>query len=126
MTTLREGTAEEAGFLPERIDRIRDQATRWVEDGRRTRSAVLLTARRGVIALHDAFGPLTHEPDTPPLQVDSLFCVASVSKPVTATAVMMLVEDGLLSLNRPLVEYIPEFSGKGVEQILVHSPVLFV
>lgn len=119
-TTLRDGTPEEAGFLPESIHRIGERAAAWVEDGRRTRSAVLLVARRGVIAFHDAFGPLTHAPDTPPLQVDSLFCVASVSKPVTATAAMMLVEDGLLSLNRPLVEYIPEFSGKGAEQILVH------
>lgn len=120
MTRLREGSCAEARFLPERIELIRKRAAEWVEDGRRTRSVVLLAARHGVIAFHDAFGPLTHEPDSPPLEVNSLFGVGSLSKPVTATAVMMLVEDGLLSLNRPLVEYIPEFSGKGVEQVLVH------
>ncbi|MEJ2131660.1 MAG: serine hydrolase [Gammaproteobacteria bacterium] len=120
MSILRDGTSDEAGFRPQGIELIRKRAAEWVEDGRRTRSVVLLAARRGVIALHDAFGALTHEPDSPPLEVDSLFGVGSLSKPVTATAVMMLVEDGLLSLNRPLVEYMPEFCGKGVEQILVH------
>ena len=119
MVMLREGSAEEAGFLPERIELIRERAASWVEDGL-TPSLVVLAARRGVIALHEAFGRLTPEADSPPLQTNSLFPLASISKCFTTTAVMLLVEDGLVSLNRPVVEYIPELSGKGTDAILVH------
>ena len=46
MVMLREGSAEEAGFLPERIELIRERAASWVEDGL-TPSLVVLAARRG-------------------------------------------------------------------------------
>src|SRR5262249_34224874 len=42
-----------------------------------------------------------------------IFPLWSISKVITATAVMVLVEDGLLGLNRPVAEYIPEFVGEG-------------
>lgn len=119
MTELREGNPDEAGFLEDRIELIRARAESWINP-ERTRTLVLLLARRGVVALHDAWGPLTAEPNSPPVQRDSVFSLASVSKPVTATAAMLLVEDGLLSLTRPLVEYISEISGKHTEDILVH------
>ena len=44
----------------------------------------------------------------------------SVTKPITATLVMQLVEDGLLGLNRPAKDYLPEISGDGTDDILVH------
>ena len=116
---LRVGTAEEAGLRPESLEHVRARANEWLANGT-TASLVALVARRGIIAMHETFGDLTHEPESPPLQIDSVYPVSSLAKPVTATAVMMLVEDGLVSLTRPVVEYIPELSGKGVEQILVH------
>jgi CubicO group peptidase (beta-lactamase class C family) len=42
---------------------------------------------------------------------DSIWFLASITKPVTATAVMLLVEDGAVELDRPLVEDLPEFAG---------------
>ena len=44
----------------------------------------------------------------------------SLAKPITATLVMQLVEDGLLGLNRPAKDYLPELSGDGTDDILVH------
>lgn len=44
---------------------------------------------------------------------DSIFLLASISKPITATAVMQLVEDGRLVLSDPLTRYIPEFAQPG-------------
>ncbi len=44
---------------------------------------------------------------------DTIFLLASISKPITATAVMQLVEDGLLVLSDPLTRYIPEFAQPG-------------
>ena len=85
--TLREGSPEEAGVRPEMVDRIRRRAEEWI-DGDLTQSLCLLLARKGVIFLHEAWGPLTHEPDSPPLTVDALFGIASVTKTITATAAM--------------------------------------
>jgi CubicO group peptidase (beta-lactamase class C family) len=119
MTELREGSAAQAGMLPERIERVRILAKSWVERGD-TPSLVVLAARRGVIALHEAFGQLRPAPDLPPLRVDSIFPVMSITKPITATAAMILVEDGVLGLNRPIRDYLPEVCGKGTEEVLVH------
>ena len=118
MTVLRKGTPEEAGFRPEQIELIRRRAASWVDAGR-TPSLSVLAARRGVIALHEAYGRRTPESAGNDLDVDSIFPVTSVTKPVTATAAMLLVEEGLLSLNRPLREYVPEVCGEGTDEILV-------
>jgi CubicO group peptidase (beta-lactamase class C family) len=117
-TKLRYGTPEEAGMIPERIERVRKLAEGWVNEGQ-TPSLVILAARKGVIFLHEAYGVLTPEEDSPPLQKDTIFPISSMTKSITATATMILVEDGLLGLNRPVVDYIPEICGQGTEEVLV-------
>ncbi len=119
MTELREGSAAQAGMLPERIERARTLGKSWVEQGH-TPSLVVLAARRGVIVLNEAFGKLRPESDSPPLRADSIFPIGSISKTITATAAMLLVEDGALGLNRPIRDYLPEVCGKGSEEVLVH------
>jgi len=117
--TLREGDAAEAGLDARRLDQIRERAASWVADGL-TPALVLVAARRGVVALHEAFGKLTPEPDSPSLATDSVFPVSSLCKPITASALLMLVEDGLVAMNAPVTDYIPELDGPGMENILVH------
>jgi CubicO group peptidase (beta-lactamase class C family) len=119
MKELHEGRAIEAGMLPERVARLRALAKSWVEDGT-TPSLVVLAARRGVTVLHEAFGRLRPDPDQTPPREDSIFPLQSISKPITATAAMLLVEDGVLGLNRPIRDYLPEISGAGAEEVLVH------
>jgi CubicO group peptidase (beta-lactamase class C family) len=125
---LREGTPEEAGLDPARVERLRELAAGWVKAGD-TPSLVVLVARRGVIVLHEAFGVRLPTDTTPTLKLDSIFPVASCSKSITAAAVMCLVEDGLIGLNRPFVDYIPELDVPGVQwleearvaDLLVHT-----
>src|SRR5205809_729885 len=105
---LRAGSPEEAGMSASRIRQAVSLAESWVAQGI-TPALVILAARRGVIVLHEAFGRLTPEPDSPPVQRDTIFPLASISKPIAATAAMILVEDGLLGLNRPVSDYVPEF-----------------
>src|ERR1700747_3433383 len=45
------------------------------------------------------------------MHVDSIFWIASMSKPITATAVLMLMEEGKLSLDDPIAKYVPELAG---------------
>jgi serine-type D-Ala-D-Ala carboxypeptidase len=117
--SLRVGTVEEAGMSPTRVRRVIQLAEGWVRQDM-LRALVLLVVRRGIVALHEAFGTLGPEPDSPPVARDSIFQLASVTKPITATAVMGLVEDGLLGLNRPVAEYIPEFVGDGKSAVTLY------
>lgn len=104
---------------PEQIARARELCAEWVSSGH-TPAIVAHVARRGVVVLHEAFGVLRPDDDAPPVALDSIFPVMSVTKPITATLAMQLVEDGLLGLNRPVRDYLPEITGKGTEDVLVH------
>jgi CubicO group peptidase (beta-lactamase class C family) len=129
---LRRGDPEEAGMSAERIRRAVLVAERSVAAGGalqvaersvaagETQALVVLAARRGVIVLHEAFGRLTPDDDAPPLPLDAIYPIASLTKPITATAVLILVEDGLIGLNRPVAEYVPEFVGDGKDRVMVH------
>lgn len=117
--SLRAGTPEEVGMSAARLRHVTELARGWVERGDEPRALVALVARHGVIVLHEASGTLGPEPESPPVSLDSIFELQSLSKPITATAIMVLVEDGLLGLNRPVAEYIPEFVGKGKDAVTV-------
>ena len=116
---LRTGSAEEVGMSPSRIALLRHRAAAWV-DGKVHSALVVMAARRGVIVLQEAFGQLTPSADSSPVKLDTIFPIASISKPIAATAIMILVEEALLGLNRRVQEYIPEFSGPGKELVTVH------
>lgn len=49
-----------------------------------------------------------------PMQTDTVFWIASQTKPVTATALMMLVDEGKVSIDDPVEKYLPEFKGQMV------------
>ena len=106
-------------MLPERVAHARDLCARWVESGH-TPTLGVCVARRGVIVLDEAFGVRGPGADSPRLDAHALFAGVSVTKAVTATLVMQLVDDGLLGLNRPAKDYLPEMSGEGTDEILVH------
>jgi D-aminopeptidase len=98
------------------------------------RGAVLLVARRGKIVLHEALG-WRHKEDKQPMQKDTLFRMASNTKPVIATAVLMLAEQGKLGLADPVRKHIPSWDNYKsgfikVDQLLSHTsglriPVIF-
>lgn len=116
---LRPGDPEEVGMSAQRVRHIVDLAEGWVAQGI-TPALVVLVARKDVIVAHEAFGRLTPEEDSPPLKLDTIYPLCSLSKPIVATAAMLLVEDGLLGLNRPVSWYIPEFVGEGKDAVMVH------
>lgn len=117
---LRYGTAEEAGMLQERLDIAKNLTKKWVDQDI-LNSAVILVARHGVVVLHEAFGKINYKPDSPSAELDTLYLMSSLVKPVTATALMCLVEDGLVGLIHPVVDYIPEFVGEGKDKVLVRQ-----
>jgi CubicO group peptidase (beta-lactamase class C family) len=116
-TQLRSGRPEQVGLLPERIERARRLLESHAREGR-TPAIVALVARRGVVVLDEAHGEL--RPGGPALPRDAIFPITSMTKPITATLAMILVEDGLLSVGRPAREYVPELQGEGIDEVLVH------
>jgi CubicO group peptidase (beta-lactamase class C family) len=118
MKTLNTGNPEEVGISPERLNNLKQVCENWLNDGS-TPALSILAARGGKIFLHEAWGALRPDPDSPPVDFDSLFGMASCSKPVTATAVMTLIDEGTIGLNDPIQEYIPEFKGPETEKITI-------
>lgn len=89
------------------------------------RGAVLYAAQRGTVLMHEAVG-WRHHAYRVPMQKDTLFRMASNTKPVVATAVMMLQEDGKLSVDDRVARYLPSFDndksrGITIAQLLSHS-----
>jgi serine-type D-Ala-D-Ala carboxypeptidase len=113
---LRRGKPEEVGMSPERIQRVFDLSNELLDKGD-TQAIVMVVARKGVVVINKAFGKL---PNSQPVELDSVFLIACNSKPIVASAIMMLVEDGLVGINRPVSYYIPEFVGDGKNKVMVH------
>jgi len=113
---LRQGNPEEVGMSPKRIQRVFDLSDELLAQGD-TKAIVMTVARKDVVVIHKAFGKL---PNSQPIELDSVFLIACLSKPIVATAIMILVEDGLVGINRPVAYYIPEFVGEGKDKVMVH------
>jgi CubicO group peptidase (beta-lactamase class C family) len=96
-----EGMSEERLLL---IDAMLQEA---IEEGQ-IPGAVALVARNGKIVYHKAFG-LADAQAGRKLQKDDIFRIASQTKAITSTAVMMLWEEGKFRLDDPVSKYIPEF-----------------
>ena len=82
--------------------------------------AVVLVGLRGKIVYSRAFGHKQLKPTEAEMTTDTLFDMASITKPVaTATSIMKLVEQGKVHLRDPVAKYIPEFGAGGKEKITV-------
>lgn len=115
----------QAGFDPARLARLDGALDRAVGSGQ-VPGAVLLVGRQGKLVYARAVGQRALVPDAEPMTRDTVFDLASLTKPVaTATAAMLLIERGQLRLDERLGAVLPEFDnhGKGaitVEQLLRH------
>jgi CubicO group peptidase (beta-lactamase class C family) len=109
------GDPEALGFSSSRLARIGAWQQTQVDAGAFS-GAVAAIARNGKVAYLRAVG-FRDRAKTDPLQPDAIFWIASMSKPVTSVAAMMLVEEGKLDLAAPVHQYLPEISGMmvGVE-----------
>ena len=101
--------AAKAGMDPDRLTRIAQRMQAFVDQGT-IAGAVGLVARHGVVASLDAVGYQELE-GRKPMKTDTIFQIMSMTKPVTAVALMMLMEEGQVVLGDPVEKYLPEFRG---------------
>ncbi len=97
------------GMSAEKLDRILPAIQEHVDE-QAIAGAVVGVARRGKLVLLEAAGSADLE-DGDQLETDSILRIYSMSKPVTSVAVMMLVEEGKLSLDDPVAQHLPQFEG---------------
>ena len=127
-TVLHEGSAAEAGFVPQALDDIDGSVSRALAR-RVAPGAVVLVARRGAIAKWQAYGyaslykngDYALADDPRPMQKDEIFDMASVSKLFTAVAIMQLWDESKFKLDDPVAKYLPQFGVHGKEDVTIRQ-----
>jgi CubicO group peptidase (beta-lactamase class C family) len=109
---LAEATPAKAGMSAGRLARIDTMIETAIAENH-IPGAVALVARNGKIVHHEAYG-LADNGTGRALKKDDIFRIASQTKAITATAVMMLWEQGRFQLDDPISKWIPEFKDAGV------------
>jgi CubicO group peptidase (beta-lactamase class C family) len=139
-TMLTEATPEQAGLDPAPIEAGLDRVAGWTEPSGSTHplyaGAVTLLAHHGKVVTRNATGWALRYVDGDgtdlprdqwiPMQTDTIFDLASVSKLFTSIVVMQQVAAGQIDLDAPMASYVPEFAenGKGaitIRQLLTHT-----
>jgi len=110
--TLEIGAPDAVGMSAQRLDRIDAMLKASVSSGM-IPGAVALIARDGKIVLYNAYGKSDVQAGKA-FEKDAIFRIASQTKAITSTAVMMLWEEGKFRLDDPISKYIPEFEGTGL------------
>jgi len=102
-------TAPEAvGLSAERLERLTEAMQAYVDDGRLA-GAVVLIARHGRVAYLRSFGARDIESGST-MADDAIFRIASQTKAIVSTGVMLLQEEGKLLISNPVGRYLPEFA----------------
>src|SRR5271157_5916591 len=100
---------EAVGLSPGKLDRLKPALQKLVDDGK-IAGGVAVVARRGKVACAASFGSRNLETKEP-MTEDTIFAIASMTKPITCVGVMRLVEQGKIGLDDPVSKYLPELKG---------------
>ncbi|MEZ4775735.1 MAG: serine hydrolase domain-containing protein [Bacteroidia bacterium] len=120
---LSEASPESVGMSTSRLARIDAMAESAIANGE-IPGLIALVARKGKIVYHKSFGMSDVETGRK-FKNDDIFRIASQTKAITATAVMMLWEEGKFQLDDPISKYIPEFKQTGVLKSFRYSDTTF-
>ena len=104
------------GFTKESLEELNAKMHALVDNGKLA-NIVTLIARHGEIVNYDAYGVHDISASPPvPVKTDSIYRIASMAKPITSAAMMMLWEEGQWALEDPVSKFVPEFEGLKVKQ----------
>lgn len=106
---------EEVGFSGKRLDRIDEAFNGYVKDNKMAGS-VILVSRKGKVAYYKAMGFRDVEAKSA-MTKDVIFRIASQTKAIVSTGIMILQEEGKLLIQDPLSKYLPEFKETSVASV---------
>ncbi|MEC3919085.1 serine hydrolase domain-containing protein [Nocardia sp. CDC160] len=109
-----------SGFSAEGLAKVSEVLAGYVERGE-VAGAVALLYRHGELAHADAVGWRDRAAQLP-MQRDTLFRIASMTKPITAVAALTLVDEGLIGLHDPIDRWLPELADRKVLRDIDGSP----
>jgi CubicO group peptidase (beta-lactamase class C family) len=116
----------DVGMDAAKLDRIEELVLAGIAD-KKLPGAVVVVGRKGKVVYRKAFGNRSLVPTVEPMTVDTIFDVASLTKPVaTATSIMILIEEGILQLNDTVGKFIPDLEDEQlksvtIQQLLTHT-----
>ncbi|MEZ5552962.1 MAG: serine hydrolase domain-containing protein [Pseudomonadales bacterium] len=99
---------EKVGMSTERLARITEITRKYVDEGKLA-GVITMVARHGKLVHFEVVGHRGVD-DPAPLTRDALFRIYSMSKPITAVALMQLYEQGLFQLSDPISKFVPELA----------------
>lgn len=103
---------EEVGMSSERLERIRPAMQKYIDD-ELVPGVITMVARKGKIVHFETQGYMDVDSGKP-MQPDAIFRIASMTKPITSVALMMLWEEGAFQLRDPVSKFIPSFENQVV------------
>ncbi len=106
---------EDVGMSSERLGRIRTAMQRYIDRGL-VPGTVTMVARRGRVVHFEAAGYRDAEAKAP-MTTDTIFRIASMTKPIASVALMILYEEGHFLLSDPISKFLPEFAEMKVAQV---------
>jgi CubicO group peptidase (beta-lactamase class C family) len=109
---------ERIGWVPDRLDRAYALLERWVAAGTVPAAALCVGRGAGVVAPR-FFGRHAPDPGAPAIRPDALFLIASITKPITVTAAMLLVERGSIALDDRVADFVPTFAQNGKHDVRI-------
>jgi uncharacterized protein YbbC (DUF1343 family)/CubicO group peptidase (beta-lactamase class C family) len=119
-------TPASVGMNAAKLDQIEAVINADIAD-KKLPGAVVIVGRKGKIVYRKAFGNRSLAPTVEKMTVDTIFDVASLTKPVaTATSIMILIEQGKLRLNDTIGKFIPDIDDESakrvtIQQLLTHT-----
>ena len=110
---------ESLGFDPSRLALIDELVNEGISQSKMP-GAVVVVGRRGGVAFRKAYGFRQTMPQQVPMTIDTVFDLASLTKPIaTATSVMVLIQQGKIDVNATVATYLPDFAANGKDKITV-------
>jgi len=103
---------ESVGMSSERLERIGPAMQKYIDD-KLVPGVVTLVARKGKVVHFESQGFMDVESGKP-MRPDAIFRIASMTKPITSVALMMLWEEGAFQLRDPVSKFIPDFADQKV------------
>jgi CubicO group peptidase (beta-lactamase class C family) len=97
---------EKVGLSSKVLDQINPIMQKYVDD-KKLSGMVTMVARHGKIVKFESFGMRNKKQ---PMQLNTVFRIASMTKPITSVAMMILYDEGRFQLDDPVAKYIPEFN----------------
>lgn len=113
-TILPVSVPEKVDLSPNRLKQAGILMQKYVDE-KKLPGMITMVARHGKVVSFEKYGMMDVGK---PMQLDAIFRIASMTKPITSVAVMMLYEEGHFQLDDPVAKYIPEF-----KDIMVFSPI---